>query len=100
MLEQASNSRRMVDRHFLENGVVLHPEIELGAHDLLMDYARIGLGIACVAREFINYSGNEGLFEVRLCQRVPRRSIAVCYRENIPLSAAAKGFISLLGNDG
>ncbi len=97
MLEQASNSRRMVDRHFLQNGVVLRPEIELGAHDLLMDYARIGLGIACVAREFVRYSDNEGLFEVRLAQSVPKRSIAVCYRENIPLSAAAKGFISLLG---
>ncbi len=99
MLEQASNSRRMVERHFLENGVVLHPEIELGAHDLLMDYARIGLGIACVTREFINISDDE-LFEVRLSQRVPRRSIAVCYREDIPLSAAARQFISLLGEQG
>lgn len=98
MLEQASNSRRMVDRHFLENGVVLRPEIELGAHDLMIDYARIGLGIACVTREFISYSDDE-LFEVRLAQHVPRRSIAVCYRENIPLSAAAKKFISLLGDE-
>ena len=99
MLEQASNSRRMVDRHFLENGVVLRPEIELGAHDLLIDYARIGLGIACVTREFVRYTPDEGLFEVQLSQRVPRRNIAVCYRENIPLSAAAKGFISLLNNE-
>lgn len=98
MLEQASNSRRMVERHFLENGVVLRPEIELGAHDLLIDYARIGLGIACVTREFVNYSDAE-MFEVKLSQSVPRRSIAVCYRENIPLSAAAKRFISLLYND-
>lgn len=98
MLEQASNSRRMVDRHFLENGVVLRPEIELGAHDLMIDYARIGLGIACVTREFVRYSDEE-LFEVRLAQRIPRRSIAVCYRENIPLSAAAKRFISLLYNE-
>ncbi len=98
MLEQASNSRRMVDRHFLENGVVLRPEIELGAHDLLIDYARIGLGIACVAREFVHYSDDE-MFEIQLSSAVPRRSIAVCYRENIPLSAAAKKFISLLGDE-
>ncbi len=99
MLEQASNSRRMVDRHFLENGVVLRPEIELGAHDLLVDYARIGLGIACVTREFIRYGSDEGLFELKLSNNVPRRSIAVCYRENIPLSAAARSFISLLGTE-
>lgn len=98
MLEQASNSRRMVDRHFLNNGVVLRPEIELGAHDLLMDYARIGLGIACVTREFVRYADSE-MFEVRLAPAVPRRSVAVCYRENIPLSAAAKGFIALLGGE-
>lgn len=99
MLEQASNSRRMVDRHFLSNGVVLQPEIELGAHDLMTDYARIGLGIACVTREFVSYTDHEGLFEVELTQKIPRRSVAVCYRENIPLSAAAKRFISLLGDE-
>ncbi len=98
MLEQASNSRRMVDRHFLNNGVVLRPEIEVGAHDLLTDYTRIGLGIACVTREFVRYSDSE-MFEVRLTPPVPRRSVAVCYRENIPLSAAAKSFIALLSGE-
>ena len=95
MLERASNSRRRVDRHFLSNGVALRPEIELGSHDLLSEYAKIGLGIACVTKEFVDLE-NSGLFEIKLTNPVPRRSIAVCYSENIQLSAAPKHFISLV----
>ena len=94
MLEQAANSRRWVDRHFLSRGVVLRPEIELGAHDLLVDYARIGLGVSCVIDEFADIDAC-GLFRVELEPPVPERSIGVCYMEGIELSAAARRFIEL-----
>lgn len=97
MLERNSNSRRQVDKHFLSQGVSLKPEFELGAHDLLCDYAKIGLGIACVTREFTN-GEKDGLFEIELDTPVPPRSIGVCYAENIELSAAAKRYIELVKN--
>lgn len=96
MLEKASNSRRQVDRHFMTMGIDLSPEIELGAHDLLCDYARIGLGIACVTREFTDHGQDSGLFEIKLDTPVPERSIGVCYTENTELSAAAKRYIELV----
>lgn len=96
MLERASNSRRKVDQHFFSMGIPLSPDIELGAHDLLCDYARIGLGIACVIREFSDISEKSGLFEIELDTPVPARSIGVCYAENIDLSVAAKRYIELV----
>jgi len=96
MLERASNSRRQVDRYFMTKGIDLSPQIELGAHDLLCDYARIGLGIACVTREFTDHDENSGLFEIKLDTPVPERSIGVCYTENTELSAAAKRYIELV----
>lgn len=97
MLERASNSRRSVDRHFIENGFVPKANIELGSHDLLADYARIGIGIACVVREFSPaIAGESGIFEIELDNPVPERSIGVCYLEDITLSAAARKFVELL----
>lgn len=52
LLEKASNSRKYLDDFASVCGVTLHPEIELGAHSLLVEFARIGLGIACVTQEF------------------------------------------------
>ncbi len=96
MLEQSSNSRRWVDRHFASGGIVLIPEIEMSAHDLLVDYSRIGLGVACVVREFLGDALDSGeLFEIRLDQPIPRRGVGVCYLENATLSAAAKRFVEM-----
>lgn len=95
MLERASNSRRWVDRHFVEQGVAIEAEIELGSHDLLSDYARLGLGVACVTREFTADPEQDGLFVVRLEPPVPQRSIGVAVLDGIPLSAASRRFIEL-----
>lgn len=67
MLESAARSRQWVDHHFQSNGVPLLADVELSAHDLLVDFARIELGIACVIREFVLDSINDGtLFEIQL----------------------------------
>jgi len=96
MLEDKANSRRWVDRHFRKNGVVLAPGVELGAHDLLLDFAGIGLGVACVIREFSGeaLAGN-GLFEIDVQPSVPQRAIGVCYNGGITLSAAAQKLVEL-----
>ena len=95
MLERASNSRSWVDRHFLENGIALKPSIELGSHDLLADYARIGLGVACVISEYSSRARQDGLFELTLDRPVPARNLGACYLEGISLSAATRRFIEL-----
>lgn len=67
LLEQASNSRKYLDDFASVCGITLHPEIELGAHSLLVEFAKIGLGIACVTYEFAADAIHSGeLFEVEL----------------------------------
>ncbi|MEG2053687.1 MAG: LysR family transcriptional regulator [Oscillospiraceae bacterium] len=97
MLESQSNSRRYVDNYFAENGVILNPEIELGAYDLLQDFAKIGLGISCVIKEFSSENlQDESLFEVNLMPPIPARQIGVCNLADISLSVAAKQFVKLI----
>ncbi len=96
MLERAANSRRWVDRFFLSHGIALEAQIELGAHDIIADYVKIGLGIGCVIKEFCTEAiGRDGIFALELKDPVPPRSIGVCYPEGIELSAAARKFIDM-----
>lgn len=97
MLEPKSNSRNYVDRFLLFQGVTCQPEIELGAYDLLMDFARIGLGLACVIREFSLSALERGeLFQVELNPPIPKRSIGICHLASINLTPSARQFIDLV----
>lgn len=97
LLEQASNSRKYLDDFASVCGVTLHPEIELGAHSLLVEFAKIGLGIACVTYEFAAQAINSGeLFEIELTTPMPSRNIGLISLEGVPLSAAADRFISIV----
>lgn len=97
LLEKASNSRRYLDHCAAQAGVRLTPAIELGAHSLLVEFARIGLGIACVTREFATYALEDGsLTELALETPIPPRGIGLVTRKGVPLSFAALHFIQLI----
>jgi DNA-binding transcriptional LysR family regulator len=78
-------------------GVETKPEIELGSHELLLEFAKINLGIACVIKEFSKeYLENGSLYEIRLIEEIPKRSIGICYLKSIPLSPASARFVDAL----
>ncbi|MBU5294470.1 LysR family transcriptional regulator [Anaerosalibacter bizertensis] len=94
LLEAKSNSRQYVEKYILSKGVRIEPEIELGSHDLLLEFARINLGISCVIKEFSeDYLENEILYEVDLVENIPKRGIGVCFLKNVSLSPAATKFV-------
>ncbi|MDR1619547.1 MAG: LysR family transcriptional regulator [Clostridiales bacterium] len=101
LLEQASNSRKYLDMFAAQQGVTLHPEIELGAHSLLVEFARIGLGVACVTSEFAkDHLASGELFELELDPPMPPRAIGLISLDGVPLSAAAFRFIQIvMGED-
>lgn len=97
LLEKASNSRKYLDDFASVCGVTLRPEIELGAHSLLVEFAKIGLGIACVTYEFAEAAIDSGeLFEISLNPPLPSRSIGLISLEGVPLSPAAERFIQIV----
>ncbi len=97
LLEQKSTSRRYIDSYFLKHGVDIEPEIELGSHDLLLEFSKIGLGVSCVIKEFsMQYLKTGELFELNVTPPIKDRHIAMAYSANIPLSKAAKSFVKLL----
>ena len=87
-LEPKSNSRKYVEDYMISRGIKISPEFELGSHDLLLEFAKINLGIACVTKEFSKEYLDKGLlYEVQLIEEIPKRSIGVCFLKSVPLIA-------------
>ena len=76
----------------------LVPEIELTSNDLLIDLARIGLGIAFVP-DYCITEPSDDLFLLKTKEELPCRELAVAYNDQIPLSRASMEFLSYFQND-
>ncbi|WP_454053097.1 LysR family transcriptional regulator [Clostridium sp. Marseille-Q7071] len=100
LLETNSNSRLYVEKYMLSKGIKMKPEIELGSHELLLEFAKINLGISCVIKEFSQeYLKNGLLYEVRLTEEIPKRSIGICFLKNISLSPSSTKFVEILESE-
>lgn len=96
-LEKSSNSRKYVENHMVSKGITISPEIELGSYDLLLEFAKINLGIACVVKEFsFDYLNSGDIYEVNLDESIPERSVGICYLKKVPLSLAATKFVETI----
>ena len=97
LFSRNSRARMAVTDLFRSYGHTLKPEIELGSVSLLIEFARKGLGIAFVTREFAAKELEEGsLFEVRLDVALPPSQVGIMTLRGIPLSQAAHKFIEQL----
>ena len=97
MLEKDNVTRRYIDDYLAENGVDLQPEIEIGSLDFLVEFARIGLGVALVIRNFIEDELTAGLLrEIAVAPAMPARQVGIVMPADLPLSIAAETFIDFL----
>ena len=95
MLERKSTTSEFLHHMFQKEQLDLVPEIELSSNDLLIDLARIGLGIAFVP-DFCIPENDRDLFQVKLSEKLPTRQMVVAYNENLPVSQASKQFMDML----
>ncbi len=93
LLERKASSRLYLEKYFLQNGLHLNPEIELGARSLLVDLAAIGFGVAGVTEEFVGRELESGrLRKLRTDFEIPPRSVELCVLRDVPMTAAAQRF--------
>ena len=93
LLDRKASSRLYLEKFFLQNGLHLDPEIELGARSLLVDLAGIGFGVAGVTAEFVRKELERGeLRQLKTTFRIPPRSVDLCVLRDVPMTAAAQRF--------
>ena len=97
LLEENSSSRKFINEKFLEKNIELKPHIEIAAHELLIKFASIHLGVSCVVKEFSLDALNQGkIREMHLNPPLPHRSVGCAYLKHSPLSSPAQAFINLI----
>lgn len=93
MLDKNSTTNEFLHRLFQQYQLDLVPEIELTSNDLLIDLARIGLGIAFLP-DYCVAGNTSGLFIVDTMEDLPGRELVIAYNEQVPLSKAGEEFLS------
>lgn len=92
MLDRNSTTSEFVHHIFQQHQLDLVPEIELSSNDLLIDLAKIGLGIAFIPDYCVPVDSDD-LYVVDLEEEFPKRQIVVVYNQHLPISQAAEKFI-------
>lgn len=91
LLEEDNISRKYIDQYFIQNNIEVKPEIEISTMDLLIEFAKIGLGVTCVIKDFIQNELTEGsLVEIPITPSIPKRTIDIVYNKKLLLSIAAQ----------
>lgn len=100
MLNKENISRKYVDHYLAAHQITINNILEINTMDLLIELAKIDLGIACVIREFVENDIKNGTFkELTFKRTIPKRSIGFSYREDLPMSDAMKKFIEFIRKD-
>lgn len=94
MLDKRSTTSIFLHNLFLENSLDLVPAIELSSNDLLIDLAKIGLGVAFIPDFCVKEL--DDLSVITTTQKIPTRTLVAAYNNDIPISDAAKYFIDSL----
>ncbi len=101
MLDQNTVTRKAIINFSHSIGVHLHPEVECGSLELMIQLAKNGVGIACVPKEYVRRELNDDktLFEIRTEPALPARSIGIAFPKNQPVSYATKEFFKLFNKE-
>lgn len=95
LLDKNNVTRQYMDKHMILRNITMEHQIEVTTMDLLIDFARIGLGIACVIGEFVQKELKEGsLVECSIREPLPPRRMGFAYPKSGKPSAAMNAFLS------
>lgn len=96
MLEKNTTTREFLDSFLQKQGISVTPEIELESVDLLIELAKIGLGLSFVVRDYIERELSAGeIFIVNTDFQIPVRNLGIVTGKTVPIPVAAQKFIEL-----
>ncbi len=95
LLDGANASRMHVDRYFKENNIVPEHILEVSGMDMLIEFARTGIGVACVIKRFVQKELDSGEFvEIPLSVPINKREVGFAYMKHARLTSAMEKFLN------
>ena len=94
LLDKNNMTRQYIDDYLQENQIAIRDSIEISSMDLLIDFAKINLGVGCVIREFVKNELADGtLIEIPLGFPMHKREIGFAYKKTLKPSKSLELFI-------
>ena len=95
MLDRSNVTRLYIDQYMIENKIECHQILEVSSMDLLIEFARIGMGIGCVIKDFVKEDLEQGLLtEIPLSAPIHRRTIGFACKHAAGHSRAVDAFMN------
>lgn len=97
MLNGENISRRYIDAYLMEEKIDLSQSIEISTMDLLIEFARIDMGIACVIGNFIEKEfDGRALTKLPLAVPIPKRKIGFAWKKQTVSAVSVQKFQNFL----
>ncbi len=94
LLDGSNVTRQHIDKYFYENNIEPHHILEISGMDILIEFAKIGLGVACVIKQFVQDEINNGtLVEIPLDIPINKREVGFAYIDKAKLTSPIQKFI-------
>lgn len=94
LLDKNNMSRQYIDDYLSEHQIVVAESIDASNMDLLIEFAKIGVGIACVIKSFVTKELNDGsLVEVKLPFPIHKREVGFAYKEHMTPTKTLQSFL-------
>ena len=95
LLNKENMTRQYVDRYLSRENLTASRMIEVTSMDLLIEFAKIDLGIACVIRDFVRDELSSGrLVQLKMPVSIPRRQIGFAWAKSGVIPAPAQKFLA------
>ena len=92
-----TNTRIFLDKFTEEHNTSLKPSMEIASYSLVSSFAKIGLGIGYLTKEYIKKELEDNkLYEIKLKEKIPPRYIGIAYSTKNTPNFATKRMINLL----
>lgn len=94
---KGSNTRWFLDKLGQDNNIIFKPHIELTSYSLVSCFAKIGLGIGYVTKDYIkNELDNKELYELKIKEKIPSRYIGIALSKNHIPNFSTKKLIEII----
>lgn len=97
LLGKGGNTRDYIDNYFSSYGLTVLPQIELSNMELLIEFAKKGLGVSWVIKDYVQMElEHKQLYEISIKEKIPERILGIATKKDIPMSTATQKFIELI----
>ena len=97
LLDKNNMTRQYIDDYLQENHIVVQDSIDISSMDLLIEFAKIDLGIACVIKNFVRDELAEGrLVQLKMPVSIPARKIGFAYAKSGAIPPTVRKLLSFL----